>query len=119
MSDGVPSYDTLGRVFSRIRPKQFTQCFIEWVQSFIEQHNDVDEEKLSVIAFDGKTARRSHDRSNSKSAMHMMNVWCCASQLVLDRSEWASLNSIVRIDRIRTADDKTSYETHYYICSSN
>ncbi len=230
MSDGVPSHDTLGRVFSRIRPKQFTQCFINWVQSFIEQHKDVDEETLSVIAFDGKTARRSHDKTNGKSAMHMMNAWCCANQLVLGqlsvdektneitafpdllklidaqgsiitadalncqkdiskacieagadyllavkgnhpilheyisdyfekkkpktyqrpkidffetneknrnrheirrcwvadasdrvpgRSDWTSLNSIVRIDRVRTIDDKTSFETHYYICSNN
>ncbi|PVZ66767.1 ISAs1 family transposase [Pelagibaculum spongiae] len=85
MRDGVPSHDPLGRVFSIIRPEQFTQCFIEWVQSFIEQRKDVDEETLSVTALDGKIARRSHDKTNSKGAMHMMNAWCCANQLVLEQ----------------------------------
>ncbi len=30
---GIPSHDIFGRVFARIDPQQFEQCFLSWVQS--------------------------------------------------------------------------------------
>ena len=36
LSNGVPSHDTFGRVFSRIDPKQFQNCFMEWVKGISE-----------------------------------------------------------------------------------
>jgi hypothetical protein len=35
MSNGIPSHDTLERVFSLISPIQFQKSFIEWVQDII------------------------------------------------------------------------------------
>jgi predicted transposase YbfD/YdcC len=74
---GIPSPDTFERVFSRLEPKQFKECFMQWVQA-INQLT-----KGQVIAVDGKTLRRSHDRSNAKSAIHMISAWACANGLVL------------------------------------
>jgi predicted transposase YbfD/YdcC len=62
LPNGIPSHDTFGRVFARIDPKQFETCFLTWIQS-------VNEKITGVIAIDGKTLRRSHDRTNGKKAL--------------------------------------------------
>lgn len=70
MDAGVPSHDTLGRVFSILSPQDFQQAFIAWVQGL-----GVDVEGR-VVAVDGKTMRRSHDRRHQRGAIHMVNAWC-------------------------------------------
>lgn len=74
---GVPSADTFERVFARIDPDQFKSCFISWVKDISRLT------KGEVIAIDGKTLRRSHDRTNGKSAIHMVSAWACANGLVV------------------------------------
>lgn len=37
LSFGIPSPDTFRRIFEKINPKQFEQCFRSWVQSLIEK----------------------------------------------------------------------------------
>ena len=74
---GIPSADTFERVFSRIDPQEFKRCFMQWVQAISQLT------KGEVVAVDGKTLRRSHDKSNGKSAIHMVSAWACASGLVL------------------------------------
>jgi predicted transposase YbfD/YdcC len=39
--------------------------------------------KGQVVAFDGKTLRRSHNRSKGKKAIHMVSAWATENQLVL------------------------------------
>jgi hypothetical protein len=73
---GIPSHDTFGRVFARIDPQQFEQCFLSWVQSL--------NEKISgVVAIDGKTVRRSHGRARGKKALHLVSAWASEAPLVL------------------------------------
>ena len=74
---GIPSADTFERVFARIDPQEFKSCFMEWIQAISQLT------KGEVVAVDGKTLRRSHDRSNGKSAIHMVSAWACANGLVL------------------------------------
>ena len=57
LEKGIPSHDTFGRVFARIKPSEFRERFTCWVQSI---RTVTDNE---VIGIDGKTARRSHHRS--------------------------------------------------------
>ena len=33
LPNGIPSHDTFGRVFSLINPKEFEECFCEWIAS--------------------------------------------------------------------------------------
>jgi predicted transposase YbfD/YdcC len=74
---GIPSHDTFNRVFARLDPAQFEQCFLSWVQAVAEVT------KGQVIALDGKTLRRSHDRYLGKEAIHMVSAWASDNQLVL------------------------------------
>ena len=74
---GIPSHDTFGRVFAALDPDQFERCFLAWVQSTVALTDG------AVIACDGKTARRSHDRGAGKAAIHMVSAWASAARLVL------------------------------------
>jgi predicted transposase YbfD/YdcC len=77
LPNGIPSHDTFGRVFAALDPAQFEHCFLAWVQSTIALTDG------AVIACDGKSARRSHDRGAGKAAVHMVSAWASAQHLVL------------------------------------
>jgi len=77
LANGVPSHDCIAYVISRLSPTEFQSCFISWVNE-IKQELDVE-----IVAVDGKTARRSHDRKNNKKPLHMVSAWGCANRLVL------------------------------------
>lgn len=77
LSNGVPSHDTFGRVFARLDPEQFRNCFLAWVQAVFEVTQG------QVIAIDGKQLRRSHDKALGKKAIHMVTAWATANHLVL------------------------------------
>ena len=76
LPSGIPSHDTFRRVFAQISPTVFQECFIEWVR-------DVAGTIKGVIAIDGKTVRRSHDRVLGKKAIHMVSAWAAENSLVL------------------------------------
>ena len=77
LPNGIPSHDTFGRVFAALDPEQFQRCFLAWVQAAAAITDD------QIVALDGKTLRRSHDRSNGKAAIHMVSAWASANRLVL------------------------------------
>lgn len=77
LKNGVPSHDCLAYVISRLSPKEFQRCFMNWVNAIREELPD------EVIAIDGKTARRSHDRKRGQNPLHMVSAWGCANRLVL------------------------------------
>jgi predicted transposase YbfD/YdcC len=70
LSNGIPSHDTFGRVFSRLDPKQFHQCFLSWTQSVSDLTQG------TVLSLDGKTVRASFDRATELSAVHLVSAWC-------------------------------------------
>ena len=76
LPNGIPSHDTFGRVFSLIDPKQFEASFVQWVQG-------ISTTVKGVVAIDGKTLRRSHDRTNGKKALHLVSVWAVENRLIL------------------------------------
>lgn len=77
LPNGIPSHDTLGRVFAALNPTAFAQSFASWIQSVA---NVTDGE---VVAIDGKTLRRSFDRPAGKAAVHMVSAWATKNRLVL------------------------------------
>ncbi len=76
LPNGIPSHDTIRRVFSKINPQEFERCFLEWVRSLTESIS-------GVVAIDGKTLRRSHDGANGKKAFHLVSAWAAENRLVL------------------------------------
>jgi len=77
LPNGIPSHDTFGRVFAALDPDQFQACFLAWVQSTVALTEG------AVVACDGKTVRRAHDRGAGKAAIHMVSAWASANRLVL------------------------------------
>jgi predicted transposase YbfD/YdcC len=75
---GIPSHDTFGRVFARLDPEEFRACFLAWVRGVTGGVV-----AGGIVAIDGKTARRSHDRGRGKAALHLVSAWASASGLVL------------------------------------
>jgi predicted transposase YbfD/YdcC len=72
---GIPSHDTFNRVFSMLDPKEFHECFREWVSTLYEKI------AREIISVDGKTVRRS--KSKNKSAIHVVSAWANKNKLVL------------------------------------
>lgn len=95
LPNGIPSHDTFGDVFSRLDPEQFQRCFIEWTQAVADLLPG------EVVAVDGKTARRSHDKGAGKPAIHLVSAWASANTLTLGqvKTEEKS-NEITAIPRL-------------------
>src|SRR6266496_213731 len=74
---GIPSHDTFGRVFARLNPEEFRRCFLAWVRAGVGEPGE------QVVAIDGKTLRRSHDRGSGKGALHLISAWATDSNLVI------------------------------------
>ena len=102
MSAGIPSHDTLERVFSLINPVQFQQGFIKWVQDIIATtEKEINVSLPSVVAVNGKTLRRSHDKTSGKSAIHMVNAWCSQTKMVLGQLKTAEkFNEITAVPEL-------------------
>lgn len=71
LSEGIPSHQTLARVFSLIDPKEFERCLREWIQGICVLFTD------DLIAIDGKTMRGSSHKRNHKKATHLINAYSC------------------------------------------
>ena len=78
LPNGLPSKDCLRRVLILLNPDAFAQCFGEWVA---EELSSGGEGRL--IAIDGKTLRRSHDRKKGLGALHMVSAWASEEGLSL------------------------------------
>ncbi len=76
LPNGIPSEDTMNRVFSSIDSSQFETCFIDWVNSISETS------KGQVIAIDGKTLRGAKS-NGKKSPVHMISAWASQNNLIL------------------------------------
>jgi predicted transposase YbfD/YdcC len=77
LANGIPSHDTFGRVFALLDPDQFRSGFVSWIQAISRITEG------EIVAFDGKTLRRSHDNSLGKAAIHMVSAWASSNRLVL------------------------------------
>ncbi len=75
LRNGVPSHDTLKRVFELMNPKEFEQSFARWVEDTCTIG------KRETISIDGKTLRGS--QSKSQKALHMVSAWAHDAGIVL------------------------------------
>jgi predicted transposase YbfD/YdcC len=72
---GIPRKDVFRRVLSLLKPEAFQRCFVIWLQSLRANAAEAAEVDKPILAVDGKTLRRSHDRKKGLGALHSVSVW--------------------------------------------
>ena len=75
LPNGIPREDVFRRVLMVLKPGAFQACFANWLQSLRATAAAATGVERPVLAVDGKTARRSHDRKNGLGALHSVSVW--------------------------------------------
>jgi DDE_Tnp_1-associated len=70
LPNGIPSHDTFGRVFARLNPERFHQCFLSWTRAVAQLTHG------TLLSLDGKTVKSSFDRATALSPLHMLSAWC-------------------------------------------
>jgi predicted transposase YbfD/YdcC len=73
---GVPGARWLTILMNRIDPELFSAAFMAWVR-------ETWPDRLDLVAIDGKTSRRSHNRSSDKAPLHLVSAFATTSRLVL------------------------------------
>lgn len=72
---GLPRKDVFRRVLAALKPAAFQACFAHWLQELRATAQATTGVEQPVLAVDGKTARRSHDRRHGLGALHAVSVW--------------------------------------------
>jgi predicted transposase YbfD/YdcC len=75
LPNGIPRKDVFRRVLMVLNPAVFQACFANWLQSLRSEAAATTGVGQPILAVDGKTARRSHDRHNGLGALHSVSVW--------------------------------------------
>jgi hypothetical protein len=75
-NDGLPSHDTLNDVINALDPALFETCFVAWVDELRDAEPD-------IVAIDGKTSRRTHNRRKGREPLHLVSAWAARQRLVL------------------------------------
>ncbi len=73
LPSGIPDSDTFRRLFERLNPSELSSCLYDWLE--------IEREKRSVVAIDGKTIRGSGN-SNHK-AYHVVSAFVAEKQITL------------------------------------
>jgi predicted transposase YbfD/YdcC len=91
---GVPCADWLRALMNRVDPDLFQACFRAWVAASFPDN-------LDLVAIDGKTSRRSHDRAAGKAPLHLVSAFATGTKLVLGQEAVAEkANEIVAIPKL-------------------
>lgn len=77
LEHGVPSHDTLGRVFAQLDTAEFLLAMHAWVDAF------AGELRGKAIAIDGKTLRGSYDKAAGQSPLHLITAFAVDMRLCL------------------------------------
>lgn len=75
LENGLPSHDTMQRVWAMIDPAEFERCFCAWVESVCRKM------PANIVSVDGKTLCGSRDAH--KNPIHMVSAWVNEQQMVL------------------------------------
>src|SRR5271168_1899693 len=68
LPNGIPRKDVFRRVLALLKPAAFQACFANWLRSLRAKAAEDQEVKQPILAVDGKTLRRSHDRAKGLGA---------------------------------------------------
>lgn len=73
---GVPCARWIRALVNRIDPDLFAGCFESWIKALWPDRHD-------LIAIDGKTSRRTHDKRKGLKALHTLSAYASNARLVL------------------------------------
>jgi predicted transposase YbfD/YdcC len=73
---GIPCVRWLQTLVNRLDPELFGRCFESWIKELWPGRHD-------LIAIDGKTSRRTHDRRKGIKALHTLSAYATNARLVL------------------------------------
>ena len=85
---GIPRKDVFRRVLMSLNPGAFQACFTKWLEALRAAAAEALETDELVLAVDGKTLRRSHDRKKGLGALHSVSIW--ASEMGLSLGQVAT-----------------------------
>ena len=74
--DGTPPHDRIGEIFAALDAEHFQRCFAAWAGAATAIPS-------GVVAIDGKTVRRSDQKSRGKAPIHMVSAFAARQRLVL------------------------------------
>lgn len=80
LPNGIPSHDTFRRVFLLMKPAEFQQVFLAWVQAAVKTSDH------ELINIDGKHLRGSKQKKKGeegKEGLRMVSAWAAENRLVL------------------------------------
>lgn len=81
LPNGIPSHDTISRVFQRLNPEDFATSFSNWINLIVQKLG------VEIISIDGKTLKQSYDRNNFQKALHIVSAWANNNKLVLGQKK--------------------------------
>ena len=73
---GIPTARWLRTLVNRLDPVMFATCFESWIRELWPGRHD-------LIAIDGKTSRRTHDKRKGLKALHTLSAYATNAKLVL------------------------------------
>lgn len=107
---GVPAKDVFRRVLSALQPGAFQACFVQWLQSLRDAAAAATGIDQPVMAIDGKTLRRSHDKQKGLGPLHSVSIWMSEFGLSLGQvatdeksNEITAIPEVLRLVDVRGA----------------
>lgn len=75
LENGIPSPDTLLRIYSLIDPEEFMNIFVSWVKSIIEEKNNQLKNKYKIMPIDGKAIKSATDKINGGNIPYIVSAF--------------------------------------------
>jgi predicted transposase YbfD/YdcC len=77
LENGIPTHDTIQRVFQALSAEALMKCFGGWTASVMAATEG------RFVAVDGKTLRGSHDSTHGQKALHLVRAWATEQGVLL------------------------------------
>lgn len=103
-SNGIPSHDTINRVFSRINSAELSRCFTSWAKGLRIKKKK--RKVREVVAIDGKRVRNSYVGTQKSSALHVVSALAAQSNICIGQvSTHEKSNEITAIPQLLSLID--------------
>jgi len=80
LPQGIPSHDTIGRVFSFLKPDQFQKAFLRWIEALTSTDQPTGPK---LVPIDGKTVRGSYTEADKSNPLHLVSAWAAKQGITL------------------------------------